>query len=566
MSKQSNHADIVLINGFIYTVNAEDTIAEALAIKDGLIEAVGSDDRIKPLVGPATRVFDLEGKMVLPGMIDSHLHPPAAKMMQSSVIYLSNIDSREKVLQTVEEFIKQNPGFQAYFGWGWTINLFEGEERNLGPKKETLDQICFDCPITLQSNDGHSIWANSKALELAGLTASTPDPKGGIIVKNPTNGELWGTLTGTARNLLTTQTFTTEQLLQAVKSFQKFMHSLGYTAFFSAGSKPEKLQEIFRALEKNGELKIWVRDSKRISIDVHETPEEQIQELFNLSGEYNTELYQINAAKIFIDGVVEAGTARLLDPYEESLGMGPDHYGIYYWDDMEALVKTIVDANRLGIQVHIHSIGDRATRDALDAFEQALIKAPGEHRNIITHLQLVHPDDLKRFKKLGVIANVQPYWHVKKPGWWYEVEYANIGKRAENEYPLRSLANAGALITTSSDYPVVETPDPLWAIKTGITRSFYNSEHNNLDAINYIDDETCLLNKNERVSLKEMIRSLTFNNAYALFIDNKTGSIESGKYADLVVLSENLFELSPFEIDKAKVCKTFFHGEIVYEA
>jgi len=566
MHAENKFADMVMLNGFVYTVDQEDNIAEALAIKDGFIEAVGSQEMIKPLIGPGTSVLNLEGKMVLPGMIDSHLHPPAAKMMQSSVIYLSNIDSREEVLAVIEKFIKQNPGFQAYYGWGWTISLFDEEERRLGPKKETLDHICADRPVILQSNDGHSMWANSKALEVAGLTESTPDPEGGIIVRNPSTGELWGTLTGAARNLLPPQVFTNEQLLEAVKLFQSFMHGLGYTGFFSAGSKPENLQKIFRTLENRGELKMWARDSKRIDISRQESPAEQLQELSRLRSEYDTDLYRINTAKIFIDGVVEAGTARLLDPYEETLGRGPDYYGIYYWGDMAALVETIVEANQAGIQVHIHSIGDRATRDALDAFEQALEKVPGEHRNVITHLQLVHPEDLKRFKELGVIANVQPYWHIKRPGWWHEVEYANIGQRAEHEYPLRSLVDAGALIATSSDYPVVETPDPLWAIKTGITRNICHPERNNFEAINNIDDETCLLNKNERVSLKEMIRSLTFNNAYALFLENETGSIEPGKYADLAVLSENLFELNSIDIDRARVCMTLFHGDIVYEA
>ncbi len=563
-----NHrnADVVLKNGFIYTADANEKVAEAIAIENEYIAAVGSTADVSNLIGPDTKVYDLNGMMVIPGMIDSHLHPPAPKMMQSSLIYLSNPDSKEQMISAIKDFIHKNPDFEAYYGWGWKINLFDDEERLIGPKKETLDKICSDRPVILQSSDGHSMWINSRALEFSGLNGSIPDPQGGAIIRDPLTGEPWGTLTGTARFLLPQQNFTIEQLIKAVKSFQTYMHSLGYTGFFSAGTKPENLQQVFQSLVNNQELKMWVRDSQRIDLGKKETPAEQLDALIDKSRIYKSDLYSFNTAKIFLDGVVEAGTARLIEPYEEALGKGPDYHGIYYWGDMEALEDIIVKANNAGLQVHIHSIGDQATRDALNAYEKALIRAPGEHRNSIAHLQLVHPEDLIRFRKLGIIANVQPYWHYKQPGWWLEVEYANIGNRAEYEYPLQSLVKSGAVIACSSDYPVVESPDPILAIKAGMTRNLYSSLVNGKVGINNIDDERWLLNKEERVSLNVMIKGLTINNAYALKIEDRTGTIESGKYADLTVLSDNLFKLKPIDIDRAKVVQTYFHGQVVYEA
>ena len=560
-----NHADLVLKNGVIYTADAVESKAEAVAVKNGLIQAVGSNEIINKHVGPNTRVINLKDRMVLPGMIDSHLHPPGIAIYELYSINLSWIASKDKLLEDIADFVRNNPNLEAYYGRGWAVSVFEGEERKLGPGKESLDQVCPDAPVALKSYDGHSMWVNSKALDLVGITDTTPDPEGGSIVRDPSTGEAWGTLKGSACNMLPPQDFTPEQLREGLKAFQSFMHSLGYTGIFSAGWDHD-LYEAFSTMEADNELKLWVRDSKRIDIRKDESLQDQLEQLFNLNRTYRSELYSVTAAKIFIDGVVESGTARLIEPYTEALGKGSDYRGTYYWEDMDALKDTIVQVNQAEIQVHFHSIGDQATRDALDALEEALKIAPGEHRNAITHLQLVSPQDLPRFKELGVIANVQPYWHIKEPGWWHEVDYAFLGERAEKEYPLRSLLINGAIIASSSDYPVVDIPNPLWAIQAGVTRNLYQADYFETEPVIDQDDQKWLLNREERISLNEMIKSFTVNNAYALFIEESTGSIEPGKYADLVVLSENLFQLDPVNIDRAKVCQTIFHGEVVYDA
>jgi predicted amidohydrolase YtcJ len=541
-------ADAVLLNGVIHTANANDTTVKALAIKDGKILALGSSGEMEIYIGSGTEVTDLAGKMVLPGMIDSHLHPPGNALVELYNIYLSQQDDKDTILAKAAKFISANPGLDAYYGSGWSVGVFEGEEIIRGPKKEHLDAISPDKPVILTSYDGHSIWANSKALEIAGITKDTPDPKAGVIERAPVTGEPWGTLKEAAMELLPNEKYTSAQLIEGVKAFQALMHSLGYTGIFSAtfsAGMGDETYKVFKLLEDKGELKMWVRASERIDITRNEELETQIANLKRLRDTYSGELFKVTNAKFFVDGVIEGATAKLLQPYEKAAGKGNGYYGVYSWEDMDALKQVFTTLNSEGLQIHVHSIGDRATRDTLDAFEYALKQVPGEHRNAITHLQLVAPEDIPRFKELGVIANCQAYWHLKEPEWWEVVDFPFLGKRAENEYPLGSFFRSRAVVASSSDYPVTDPPNPLRAIQVGVTRN---------------------LNREERSSLTDMIKSFTANNAYALFLDDVTGTIEVGKYADLVILGQNLFSIDPLDIDGVRVLTTMFRGEVVYEA
>ena len=541
-------ADRVLLNGVIHTANANDTTVKALAIKDGKILALGSSGEMEIYIGSGTEVTDLAGKMALPGMIDSHLHPPGNALVELYNIYLSQQDDKDTILAKAAKFISANPGLDAYYGSGWSVGVFEGEEIIRGPKKEHLDAISPDKPVILTSYDGHSIWANSKALEIAGITKDTPDPKAGVIERAPVTGEPWGTLKEAAMELLPNEKYTSAQLIEGVKAFQALMHSLGYTGIFSAtfsAGMGDETYKVFKLLEDKGELKMWVRASERIDITRNEELETQIANLKRLRDTYSGELFKVTNAKFFVDGVIEGATAKLLQPYEKAAGKGNGYYGVYSWEDMDALKQVFTTLNSEGLQIHVHSIGDRATRDTLDAFEYALKQVPGEHRNAITHLQLVAPEDIPRFKELGVIANCQAYWHLKEPEWWEVVDFPFLGKRAENEYPLGSFFRSRAVVASSSDYPVTDPPNPLRAIQVGVTRN---------------------LNREERSSLTDMIKSFTANNAYALFLDDVSGTIEVGKYADLVILGQNLFSIDPLDIDGVRVLTTMFRGEVVYEA
>lgn len=558
------YADTVLLNGTVYTADEKNTKAEAIAIADGKIQYVGDSSNAEQYIGVGTQVIELDGRMVIPGMIDSHLHPPGTAMSELFSINLSWLAHKESLLELIKGYIEENSDLPVYFGRGWSISAFDGREKVLGPGKDSLDRICLKKPVILQSYDGHSMWVNSKALELAGINLSTPDPEGGSIVRDPNSGEAWGTLKGAACELLPKLEFTKKQLREGFLAFQEMMHSLGYTGYFSAGSDLD-MYSLMPEIDASGKLKLWANDSVRIDIRKSESLDAQIKRLIDIHNCCRSKYYRVSAAKIFIDGVVESGTAMLLEPYEEKLGKGHDHYGVYYWDDMIILSETISELNKAGIQVHLHTIGDRAARDSLDAFQLALNEAPGDYRNVMTHLQLVSEDDMPRFKALNVIANVQVYWHFKEPGWWEEIDLSFLGERAEKEYPLRSLRDAGATITASSDYSVVDYPNPIWAMKVGVTRNLSNAQYYDVEDIKSVDDQKWLLNKDERVSIEDMIRSFTINNAYSLFIDHYTGSLESGKQADLVVLSDNLLEIDPLSIDQVTIVKTMFNGEFVYE-
>ena len=541
-------ADTVFLNGVIYTADAKDTTVKALAIKDGKILALGSSGEMEICIGSGSEVTDLAGKMVLPGMIDSHLHPPGNALVELYNIYLSQQDDKDAILAKAAKFISANPNLDAYYGSGWSVGMFQGEETIRGPKKERLDAVSPDKPVILTSYDGHSIWANSKALEIAGITKDTPNPKAGVIERDPVTGEPWGTLKEAAMELLPYEKYTSAQLIEGVKAFQTLMHSLGYTGIFSAtfsAGMGDETYKVFKLLEDKGELKMWVRASERIDITRNEDLETQITNLKRLRNTYSGELFKVTNAKFFIDGVIEGATAKLLHPYEKAAGKGNGYYGVYSWEDMDALKQVFTTLNSEGFQIHVHSIGDRATRDTLDAFEYALKQVPGEHRNAITHLQLVAPEDIPRFKELGVIANCQAYWHLKEPNWWEVVDFPFLGQRAENEYPLGSFFRSGAVVASSSDYPVTDPPNPLRAIQVGVTR--------NLDV-------------DERAFIEDMIKSFTANNAYALFLDDVTGTIEVGKYADLAILDQDLFSIDPLDIGGVQVLKTIFRGEVVYEA
>ena len=557
-------ADMVLTNGVVYTVDDNDTIAEAVAIKDGKIIFVGSSNDAKAYIGTDTEVVDLEGKMVLPGMIDTHIHAPGTALTELYNINLHGILTEKETMKAIEQFIQEHPDLDMYYGSGFSVGAFSGEEVSMGPRKERLDAICPDKPVIISSYDGHTTWVNSKALEMFGIDKNTPNPPGGVIEKDPKTGEPWGTLKEAAEQLIPAQQFTFEQQVEALKLFQENLHRLGYTSILSiSGGSPVPF-DAYKALEEQGELKLRVRGS--MTMDPEQDPAPQIEELKRLRDTYNSDLMKVTTAKYFADGVVEGVTAYLLEPYEAEAGKGKDYRGEFLWD-MDRLKKAFRMTNSEGFQIHVHSIGDAATRNVLDAMEYAKAHAPkGDYRNTITHLQLVAPEDILRFRELGVVAATQPYWHLKEPDWWEVVDYPFLGERAEYEYPLQSFIKEGVIVTASSDHPVTTPPNPFWAIEAGVTRNLNNAEHYGVEDIQHMDDPKWLLNKEERASLKDMIKSFTRNGAYATFQENEVGTIEEGKYADLIVLDQNLFEIDPIHIDKVKVLKTIFNGEIVYDA
>jgi predicted amidohydrolase YtcJ len=545
--RPSNHsnADIILKNGFIYSVDSNRTITEAVAIKDGKIIYVGSNQGIEKFISKDTKVIDLGGKMVLPGFIDSHCHPAYGAAHQLFDVMLNGLKTVKEYQKAIKDFADAHPDEKYIKGRGWNNALFG----KTGPDKKIIDEVVNDKPVLLADDGGHSKWVNSKTLELAGITKDTKDPSGGVIERDPKTGEPSGTLRENASDLIKNifPDYSAGQLEQAIESYQKMAASFGITTAHDASVDADG-NDFNAYLNLENKKKLTMRFCSSIYVDPVKGLE-QVEQLIKDKTKCKGLFFKANGAKIFIDGVIEGSTAYLKEPYKHL----PNFRGEPLWktDDLN---KICAELDRNKFQIHIHSIGDAATALILDAFEYAAEKnGKRDSRNLITHLQLVDPKDILRFKELGVVAVPQPYWFVKDD-YYYNIQVPYLGqKRADEEYPMESFFKAGITVASSSDYSVTIPCNPLNAIQIGVTRS-------KLD----VNDPKEVLWPREIATLEQMIASFTINGAYANFLEKVTGSIEIGKAADLIVLDENLFKIPANEISKAKVILTLSGGKEVY--
>jgi hypothetical protein len=390
---------------------------------------------------------------------------------------------------------------------------------------------------------------NSLTLKLAGITKETGDPRGGVIERDPATGEATGTLREGAAHLVSAlfPDYTVEQLMQAVEAYQKMAASFGITTTHDATVDVGGNDfNAYQNLEKQGRLAMRFRAS--LFVD----PKKGLEQVGPLVAEREKcrgALFQVTGAKIYIDGVVEGGTAYLMEPFRHI----PNFRGEPRWD-ADKLNRMCAELDRSKFQIHVHAIGDAATAMILDAFAYAREKnGTRDSRNLVTHIQLVDPQDILRFKEFGVVAVPQPYWFMKDD-YYYNIQVPYLGlKRADEEYPMESFFKAGVTVASGSDYAVTIPCDPLRAIQIGITRSVLG-----------VSDPKEILWPEERATLEQMIASFTINGAYANFLENTTGSIEAGKMADLIVLDRNLFAIPADKISTAAVILTLFEGKTVF--
>jgi predicted amidohydrolase YtcJ len=537
-------ANLILKNASVYTVDKERTWAQAIAIADDKIIFVGADADVETHIGPDTVVIDLGGKMVLPGFIDAHAHPSHAMDFVGN-ISLYSLSSLDAYKTEISDFVEKHSDREFFRGSGWADTLFP----NLGPSKEILDALVPDRPVALVSYDGHSLWVNSVTLERAGITKVTPDPEGGRIERDPDTGEPSGVLRETAFKLIekVIPDYSIEERKNALLAYQDMATRVGITmthdAMLDAGSITA-----FNALAEENKLKMRFRGS--ITLDPDQEIKPQIETILKERSKNTHPYFQTNAAKIFVDGVLEGGTAYLLEPYAHK----PEFRGEPIWDP-EILNDTSVALDKEELQIHVHVIGDAAARITLDALEHAqVVNGKCDSRHLVTHLQLVEPEDIFRFKQLDVVGLPQPFWF-KIDEYYRELALPYLGKeRADVQYPMQSFIDAGVIMASASDFPVTIPFDPFIAIQIGMTRS----------VIDKASDE--ILWPEERASLEDMIQSFTYNGAYANFLENETGSIEVGKQADIIVLDQNLFEIPTNEIAKTKVLMTLVDGKEVFRA
>ena len=537
------NSTLMLRNGSIYTVHQDQPWAEAIVIRDGLIEYVGSNEGADPYINPDTLIIDLERKMVLPGFVDAHSHASHAMDLVGNISLYSG-ENLADYLQSIAEFIEKNPDRNFYRGSGWADTFFT----SLSPDKKSLDDILPDRPIALISYDGHSMWVNSTTLEQAGLNRKTKDPDGGRIERDPDSGEPSGTLRETAFKLIedVIPDHSLEERKNALMEYQKMAAKAGITLTHDPMLDTESVTA-YNELAREGNLKMRFRGS--ITLEADQDIKTQV-DLVQVEIAKNVHPYfQTLSAKIFVDGVIEGGTAYLLEPYAHR----PDFRGEPIWGP-ELLKDVCALLDREKIQIHLHVIGDGAARITLDAIEHAKNKnGKRDSRHSVTHLHLVDQADIPRFKDLDIIGLPQPFWF-KVDDYYDELALPYLGQeRADRQYPMQSLIDSGVVMASSSDFPVTIPFDPLIAIQTGVTRKSIHKTENRV------------LWPEESSSLDDLIRSFTYNGAYANFLEDEVGSLEIGKKADLIVLDQNLFDIPAEKIAEVEVLLTMIEGVIVYQ-
>jgi predicted amidohydrolase YtcJ len=536
-------ADTVLINGGIYTVDAKRSWAEAAAILDGVFIAVGSNSEIEALTGPATRTIDLSGNMALPGFHDAHVHPT----MGGYAILGCALEAET----SVGDIIDKVTDCVAEGGDGWLeghafdLGLF-GEN---GPDKLPLDEIDTERPIVLWGSDGHSAWVNSRALELTGITSETQDPPLGVIERDEF-GEPSGTLRETAQELVRAvmPTPTHEGNIKALSEGIRHLNSLGITSYIDAWVGLEDYQS-YQAVDQAGELTARVVTSLTYESGFAKHHGDEFDQVLAGRNAYESERLSHDSIKLFLDGVLEGETAALLEPYVGKHG----HAGKLIMNP-EELATAVTRFDAMGLQVHMHAIGDRAVRSGLDAIEAARQQnGESDNRHHISHLQMIQIDDIERFASLNIAANFQALW-AEPDDWIMELNLPVLGEeRVQAMYPIASVERAGGRLVAGSDWNV-SSANPLAAIEVAMRRQ------------SPLTETGPVLNESERVSLPTMIDAYTINAAWLMHHEDKTGSIEVGKQADLVVLDRQLFEISATEISDTRVLLTLLDGEAVYTA
>jgi predicted amidohydrolase YtcJ len=541
-----DHADLVLTGGAVYTMDAARSWAQAVAVRKGRIVHVGSDAGAQRFVGRKTRVVRLEGRMVLPGFQDSHVHPVTGGV-ELGQCNLNDLPSKEQILDKFRECAAK-PG-PWVVGGGWTITAFPKGM----PTRDLLDAIVPDRPVLLDSADGHTAWANSKALELAGITRTTPDPPNGRIDRDPATGEPSGTLQESADDLVNklVPPVPASEYLAGLRRSIEMLNRYGITAVYeaNAGGGPEgggrQILDAYREADRTGVLTLRVRVA--LGTDPLRGPD-QVDELVALRSRYASRHVRPTGAKIFADGVIEPRTAAMLEPYDDR----PGDRGKPLLEDaaMKALVARLVDA---GFSVHVHAIGDRAVRMTLDAFEGSRAKsAAAGLRHQIVHLEVIDPTDVPRFRELGVIANFEPLWSYAD-AYVRDLTWPGLGpERSKRLYVTGDLVRSGAVVSFGSDWSV-SSANPLEGIQVAITRQAPEAK-----------ERTEAMLPEQAVDLPTALAAYTMGSAWAHSLEAETGSLEVGKAADLVVLSENLFALDPHDIGKTRVLLTLFEGRPVY--
>jgi predicted amidohydrolase YtcJ len=531
---QAVTADLVITNANIHTMDADRSVARSLAVLGNKIISIGTDEETKPLIGTNTRVIDAAGKLVLPGFNDAHVH------FIETGAQLSSVDLRDA--RTPEEFVSRIKAFAAKLPKGrWILGGQWDHENwtpNALPTAAMIDAATPDNPVFVNRLDGHMALANSLAMKLAGVDKSTPEVAGGLIVRdaagNPA-GVFKDAAMGYIEKVIPDATF--DQKMEFAQAVSDHAASLGVTSVqdMSAGTDIGVYQELLR----QGKLKTRVYGCSPLG-------DYKRWERTGVHYAFGSAMLRVGCLKGFADGSLGSTTAWFFEPYLDA----PNTSGLPRAEVTTTMKQNIVDADKDGLQVYIHAIGDRANATILDFYENAeKLNEPGDRRFRIEHAQHLRQQDIPRFGKLKVVASMQPMHIIDDGRWaWKRLDE----KRLKGTYAFRSLLDSGAVLAFGSDSPVA-TMNALFGIYAAVTRRTLDDKNPN----GWIPEQ--------KVSVDEAVRAFTYGSAYAEFQENVKGTLEVGKLADIVIISDDIFTIDPVKIKDAKVLTTVMDGRVVFE-
>ena len=541
----SVRADLLVL-GNVITMDEHKPHAEAVAVQGEKILYVGAAEVAKKLCDENTKVYDYGKNSVYPGFLEAHCHPGGAGLKMTAIAQLDRNASLEECVQFMKEYMEAHPEKTIFQGVGF-------EEHEVAPNASMLDKICTDKIMILQDTGGHSAWMNTKAMETYGINKEAVEKWGTACVRVDENGNPTGYISeGPLFEIRNKMQYTLEEVKNALLAWQDYALSCGYTGAYNAGVElvTSLEPEAYYALEKEGKLKHYNFSGSMIQ-DNTDTPEDDIERIVKEAKEHNSKHYKILGAKVFCDGVVEGHTAWVLDEYIDQ----PGFHGVSRFDDHEKMVRLLKAASKHGLNAHIHTIGDAAVKAWVDAIAEAE-EATGDfdRRFALAHLQVVRPEDIRRIGEYNIIAVAGMMW-VMKTYAEFETMVKYLGEdKAYGGQLVKSFQDQGAVVVSHSDFPVSPSFSVPWAVCLG--------------SLGYQPSmgKEMLRHPQENLSRIDTLKVLTTNVAYSWHEEDRMGSLEVGKLANISVFDKDFLKDSFEEIENAKCLATFVDGEQVYKA